>query len=215
MEFPNRNVQPQTAASGAQQPASAGGSSSKKSRGSTDKGKLMRWAVIAIVAAVVILLGALIVNVASSNSIKSQTKYVTNDKLQAVFLNTGQVYFGNIQSINSQYMVLSNIYYLQTANNGTSSTTTSNSNVSLIKLGCELHAPYDQMVINTSQVTFWENLTSNGKVAQAVAAFQKQNPNGQQCSSSTGGASTSGLNSTQNANGGSSSTGTTQSTSKP
>lgn len=113
----------------------------------------------------------------------SQAKYVDSAKLQAVFLNTGQVYFGNVTSFNKDYLVLSNVYYLQSSNsNSSSSSSASNQNISLVKLGCELHMPYDSMVINTTQVTFWENLKSDGQVAKAVATFQKQNPNGQQCS---------------------------------
>jgi hypothetical protein len=37
------------------------------------------------------------------------------------------------------------------------------------------------MLINREQVTFWENLKSDGQVAKAVAEWVKQNPNGQQC----------------------------------
>jgi len=71
---------------------------------------------------------------------------------------------------------------LQTSNNGsTTSTTAANTNVSLVKLGCELHSPYDQMIINREQVTFWENLQDSGQVAKAVKTFEQQNPNGQKC----------------------------------
>ncbi len=144
---------------------------------------LTKWGTLGVGAVVAILLVALIAVVSFSGT-KSQADYIYTNKLQAVFLNTGQVYFGNIKSINPQYLVLQNIYYLQTNNSNSSSTTSSsssNSNVSLVKLGCELHAPYDQMVINMGQVTFWENLQSTGQVAKAVAQYQKQYPNGQQC----------------------------------
>jgi hypothetical protein len=77
----------------------------------------------------------------------------------AVFLNTGQVYFGNITEMNSKYLVINNIYYLQTANNN-GGTNSSSPNVTLVKLGCELHRPYDKMVVNRDQVTFWENLSN-------------------------------------------------------
>src|SRR6185312_12815956 len=97
----------------------------------------------------------------------SQSKYVDGSKLQAVFLNTGQVYFGNVKSFNQDYLVLSNVYYLQSSSNGSSSSDTSNQNVSLVKLGCELHKPYDQMMVNTKEVTFWENLQADGQVAKA------------------------------------------------
>lgn len=109
----------------------------------------------------------------------SQAKYISSNKLQAVFLNSGQVYFGNISALNSDYLVLQNVYYLQSSS---ASSASSNQNVSLIKLGCELHKPYDEMIVNVSQITFWENLQTDGQVAKAVAQFQQQNPNGQQCS---------------------------------
>ena len=113
----------------------------------------------------------------------SEGKYLDPQKLQAVFLNTGQVYFGNIQTLNRSYVVLSNVFYLQT-NNKTDATSSSasNSQVSLVKLGCELHMPYDRMIINSDQVTFWENLQDDGQVAKAVAQYDKQNPSGQKCS---------------------------------
>ena len=131
----------------------------------------------------VILLIVAVILVVGFAGQNSEDSYVYSNKLQAVFLNTGQVYFGNIKSINPEYMVLENIFYLQTNKGSSSSSSSSNQNVSLVKLGCELHAPYDQMIINTSQVTFWENLQSTGQVAKAVARYHQQYPNGQVCSS--------------------------------
>lgn len=135
---------------------------------------------------IVALLVAAVVWFIYSSSPASQGKYVDSSKLQAVFLNTGQVYFGNIQAMNKDYLVLTNVYYLQSSSNsGSSSSNSSNQNISLVKLGCELHMPYDRMVVNTAQVTFWENLQTGGQVAKAVATFQQQNPNGQKCSTAT------------------------------
>lgn len=111
---------------------------------------------------------------------------VKKDKYQAVFLNNGQVYFGHIHSLNSDFVDLQSIYYLQTNGGSTTDQTSSSSNnVSLVKLGCELHAPYDQMVINRDQVLFWENLQDSGQVVKAIAQYQKDNPNGQTCKSSS------------------------------
>lgn len=146
---------------------------------------LARWGQIATLALVVII--ALLIGAVAwltySAAPASPNKYVDSSKLQAVFLNSGQVYFGHISSFNKDYLVLTNIYYLQSSNsNSNSSSSQSNQNVSLVKLGCELHKPYDEMVVSTSQVTFWENLQGDGQVAKAVAQFQQQNPNGQNCS---------------------------------
>ncbi len=189
MDF-SRSAQPQAAA-----PAVA--SAHKKSSG--DKSPLGRVAVVAAAALVALLLIALTV-VSFGSSSDGESKFVNNDKLQAVFLNTGQVYFGKITELNSKYFVVTNIYYLQTSTSGTSaSATNASTSVSLVKLGCELHEPYDKMVINRSQVTFWENLQDNGQVAKAVSTFQKQNPSGQKCSDQGSSASGSTTSNVQNA----------------
>ncbi|HEY5152529.1 MAG TPA: hypothetical protein VII55_00995 [Candidatus Saccharimonadales bacterium] len=209
MDFSNRNVQPPAAASDSPNVATATASNSSNKKNRSDKGKWSRIGFVAVIVAVVILLIALIIAVSMGGPKKEDT-YVDTTKLQAVFLNTGQVYFGNIKSLNSKYFVLTNIYYLQTSNTGSSaSATNANTSVTLVKLGCELHEPYDQMVINSSQVTFWENLQDNGQVAKAVSTFQKQNPNGQKCTDQSA-SSSSTSNSVQSA--GTSSTPSTTST---
>jgi len=199
MDFSNRDVQPQN---GSNPASKAFGRVSKK--GGFDKNKWNRIGSVTLLIAVVILLVALIFTV-SFGGAKSENKYVDTTKLQAVFLNTGQVYFGNIKSLNSKYFVLTNIYYLQTTNNGTSNANT-NANLTLVKLGCELHEPYDQMVINSDQVTFWENLQDNGQVAKAVKTFEQQNPNGQKCADQSSSASTNSGSNAQSAGSNSSTT---------
>lgn len=213
MEFSNRNVQSQAVAPSSQVSAAGAPGTGKRGRLS-DRGKLGRLGFVAAVVAVVAILVGVAVLAASGDNIKSESKYVDTGKLQAVFLNTGQVYFGNIKSLNNKYFVVSNIYYLQTSG-GSSSTasTTANTSVSLVKLGCELHEPYDQMVINRDQVTFWENLQDNGQVAQAVKTFVKQNPNGQKCTDQSSSAGTNSVNSAQSA--GSNSSSTTPAATKP
>ena len=124
---------------------------------------------------IVALLVAAVVWFIYSSSPASQSQYVDGSKLQAVFLNTGQVYFGNVKSFNQDYLVLNNVYYLQSS--GGTSSSSKDQNVSLVKLGCELHKPFDEMVVNSKEVTFWENLQSDGQVAKAVSDYNKQNPN--------------------------------------
>ena len=198
MDFSNRN------ASGSDNPQSMGhmpaaNNQNNKRKNMSDDNKLMKIGQVVFGAILIILIVAVLaVLTFNNNSSTNESSYVKSGQLQAVFLNTGQVYFGNLKSINNNYFVLENIYYLQTQSSSSStSTTSSSSSVSLVKLGCELHAPYDQMVINSSQVTFWENLKSTGQVAKAVAAFEKANPNGQTCSTSTGSASSTNTNTVQ------------------
>jgi hypothetical protein len=175
MDFSQRTSQSQPASSG----TPFGAAANKKNKG--ERSQLMRWGSTALLVVVVLLVVAVLVALGFGGP-KAEGGYVDAKKLQAVFLNTGQVYFGDIKSLNNKYLVLSNIYYLQTSGgSGTSTTSASNTSVSLVKLGCELHSPYDQMVINRDQVTFWENLQDSGQVAQAVQKFEKDNPNGQKC----------------------------------
>lgn len=196
MEFSNRNTQPQAAAPSTHSAAAGatGGGKKSKTRGGN---KLNKLAVLIGTVLMAILLIAVIVFAVNAPG-KKESSFVDSSKLQAVFLNTGQVYFGNVTSMNNQYIVLTNIYYLQTANGG-QNTTSNNSSVSLVKLGCELHEPYDKMVINRDQVTFWENLQDSGQVATAVKTFEKQNPDGQKCADQSSSAGTNTGNSTQNA----------------
>jgi hypothetical protein len=49
------------------------------------------------------------------------------------------------------------------------------------------------MVVNQSQVIFWENLKADGQVAKAVEKYKADNPNGQKCDTTT---SNSGSNAT-------------------
>ncbi|HXE10291.1 MAG TPA: hypothetical protein VN554_02595 [Verrucomicrobiae bacterium] len=210
MDLSNRNTQPQPVAPAPHTAAAPGGPSAgrKESRRRGDKSKWSRVVYVAIVAAIALIIGAVAIIAGSSN--KPESEYVNTGKLQAVFLNTGQVYFGHVKSLNDKYFRVTDIYYLQASNNGSSSSSTSaNSNVTLVKLGCELHEPYDQMIINSDQVTFWENLQDNGQVAKAVATFEKQNPQGQKCADQSSSASTNSSSSTQNANTNSSSNSST------
>jgi hypothetical protein len=134
--------------------------------------------------AILILSIALYVGIAKPNA--SQSKYVDNSKMQAVFLNGGQVYFGKIGTINSSFMRMTDIYYLRVNQQvQPDGSTSSNQDISLVKLGCELHGPQDSMVINQQQVIFWENLKGDGQVAKAVADYKKQNPNGQTCTTNS------------------------------
>lgn len=201
MDF-QRSPQPQSttpSAHSVNQPASS--TSGDRNRGSKHSGdfeqsKLFRITSAVLLFAVALVLVGLLVFLSFSSS-NNEGKYIQTDHLQAVFLNTGQVYFGNIKELNNNYVVLQNIFYLQTSSSSSSSTSSSSSsNVSLVKLGCELHAPYDQMVINNSEVTFWENLQPSGQVAKAVQTWEKQNPDGQKCSDQSS-AGTSGTSSVQ------------------
>lgn len=107
---------------------------------------------------------------------------IDSSKYQAVFFTNGQVYFGKLTSANDDYLKLTDVFYLQTQNSDSDAkdsknpqeSSTDQSEVQLIKLGNEVHGPEDAMMITRDQVLFYENLKSDGKVAQTIAQYKQQ-----------------------------------------
>lgn len=97
---------------------------------------------------------------------------IDSGKYQAVFLSSGQVYFGKLTTVDRQYLKLSGVFYIQSQQDSASDedqiTTQESTGMQLIKLGEEVHGPEDTMVINRDQMLFFENLKSDGKVTQLI-----------------------------------------------
>jgi hypothetical protein len=203
MDFTRQGTVAQSGArpNGQQGVASSGDGSVKHRGGKSGLGKWMRIGYATLLFGTTILVVAIAGLTAFGGN--DESKYINTSKYQAVFLNDGttsgqSVYFGHITKLTSSYIILQDIYYITTPSSSSSTSTTSSSDYQLTKLGCQqLHDPYDQMIINQDQVAFWENLNNSGKVVQTILEFQKDNPNGPNCSQTTGS---------------STSTGTTQST---
>lgn len=180
----NTNGQPPVNGFG---PINDGAKPPQKPTKSRDKAKWTRVGQFAFLVALVVLVVAVVFSIATgdkkpvtTNSIEASK--VKNNQLQAVFLNGGQVYFGKISAVSSRSLTLDNIYYLRVNQQVQPGQANTNANdISLVKLGCELHGPEDTMVINREQVVFWENLKTDGQVAKAVEEYVKANPNGQKC----------------------------------
>ncbi len=181
MEFMNR---------GGQQPAAPAAPATGRpahSGGKKQRGKFMRIVSAFLLISVGLLIASVAVYIATGGG-KAEKEYLNKDKFQAVFLNGGQVYFGKVRDLNSKFFTLDNIYYLRVneqVQSGSEDTAGQpQQDISLAKLGCELHGPEDQMVINREHITFWENLRDDGQVAQAITEFVRQNPDGQKCEAS-------------------------------
>lgn len=137
--------------------------------------------VVVAVAVLVLLVGGWF---AFAHSAKADdTKKVNKNEYQAVFLTNGQVYFGKLADPDGKYITISDIFYLQVQQSSNTSggnlqnasnSADTNAQVSLAKLGSELHGPEDKMYIAHDQVLFWENLTNSGKVAQAISAYRNK-----------------------------------------
>lgn len=111
----------------------------------------------------------LIDNISTSTAVKSS-------QYQAVFLTNNMVYFGKITEINDKYIKMTDIFYLQTQQQtADQKAQQSTPQLSLTKLGGELHGPEDTMYINSKEVMFWENLKADGKVTAAIKDYLGKN----------------------------------------
>lgn len=138
--------------------------------------RLITWVVVAV-AVVLLAVGGWWAWSASHT--QSGDTGIDSSKYQAVFFTNGQVYFGKLHAFNNDYLKLTDIFYLQTQSSDGSDnpqkTSNDSSNVQLIKLGDEIHGPEDEMVVSKDQVLFYENLKSDGKVAQSIDKYKQAN----------------------------------------
>jgi len=130
------------------------------------------WSTVMMIVVMLILAG---ISVYLFLAQRKLTKVDTGSLVyQAVFLSNGQVYFGNTTDINKQYIELIDVYYLQMkdALSVGQKETADGSDLSLIKLGSELHGPQDKMYINRDQVLFIEDLKGDSKVMEAIREYK-------------------------------------------
>ena len=137
-----------------------------------ERRKTILWVVIILVCALLLLV---VVNFLFSNDTDfiRLLNWSNPSKYQAVFLSNGQAYFGKVSDVNSQTLVLEDIYYLRAVQNlqtGQEDGETAD-NFSLIKLGDEIHGPEDKMNINLSHVLFVEDLKDSSKVVKAIEEY--------------------------------------------
>lgn len=178
MEFMNRGGQQQPVAPTQATQHHVPTHSGKKKLGGS---RAMRIISVVLLVSAALLVGTLAMYLGTGGG-KTEGEYIDKSKYQAVFLNGGQVYFGKIDSMNSKFLTVSKIYYLRVNQQvQPNQSQEAQQNVSLAKLGCELHGPQDKMVINREQVTFWENLKDDGQVVKAITKFVNDNPQGQKC----------------------------------
>lgn len=148
------------------------------------------WIILALVIVVLVVLGVLFRDrlfgtIGKSGADKTVSK---SSGYQAVFLTNGQVYFGKISNVDGDYVDLKDIYYLQViqpplqgqqpAEGQQAQQQQQQPQLSLIKLGNELHGPVDEMKINRDHILFYEDLKEDGQVVKAIKEYQAnpQNP---------------------------------------
>lgn len=131
--------------------------------------------VLLFVVIVIVALGFVITRVAGNTSISAGS----SKDFQAVFLINGQVYFGHVVKETKEVVVVRDIYYLRASEpplqqkdqEGNLEPQAAANDLSLIKLGNELHGPKDEMRIVRNNVLFIEDLQDDSKVTVAIKDY--------------------------------------------
>lgn len=135
-------------------------------------GRKFVLAIIGAVIALILVVGSLMLWQMNE---KNTGTPVDTSKYQALFMTNGQVYFGKLSKISSDYAELTNVYYLQVQQDvqpAPEQKDTTQPQVSLTKLGNELHGPTDRMFISRDQILFWENLKDDSTVVKAIKDYE-------------------------------------------
>ena len=121
---------------------------------------------VAVLAVTVVVISVLFLTNSVKYSRYDKNDFIDSDAYQAIFLTNDQIYFGQLKNINSDYLLLSDVYYVKINEGGAGQ---------LVKLGLsEPHKPKDEMIINQDQVLFWENLNSDSPVVNTIRNMQSK-----------------------------------------
>lgn len=86
---------------------------------------------------------------------------------KAVFLTSGQVYYGKLDRAQGQFYKLEDVYYIRV--NQAQDDKTKPPDLTLIKLGNEIHGPEDAIYLNRDHILYIEDLKEDGQVVKAIA----------------------------------------------
>lgn len=85
---------------------------------------------------------------------------------KAVFLTSGQVYYGKLSRNQGQFYKLQDVYYIRVNPNDDK---TKAPDLTLVKLGNEIHGPEDAIYLNRDHILYIEDLKADGQVVKAIA----------------------------------------------
>ena len=150
-----------------------------KAKRGMDLGKVSSvFVLIATSVLILVLIFGLVFAKKDNSTMSREADLINKNQYQAVFIASqdGQVYFGKLEVYNRELYKLTDIYYVRVENpiQPEGQNQQSQANISLAKLGNELHAPEDVMYIAREKVLYWENLKDSGQVVTAIKKYQTE-----------------------------------------
>lgn len=117
---------------------------------------------------------------------KTQTSSFFADKYYGVFLDTGDVYFGKLSNKEGVFVTVEDAFYLKVTqitekDKSGKQTGASAPNMSLVKVGSEIHKPKNKIEIQRSHIIYIQELEQDSDVIRAINDYQYQlsRPQGQ------------------------------------
>lgn len=89
---------------------------------------------------------------------------IDHSEYQAVFLTSGEVYFGTLSEESGGFCYLRHVYRLTSRQSAHSKSLQR----TLVKLVNDIHSPTDLMIINRNQILYVENLNPAGSAAHLM-----------------------------------------------
>lgn len=114
-----------------------------------------------------IVVGGLLLVLAIIILVANQLSYTSGERV-AVFLSNGEVYFGNITDENREKLSLEDVYYLRSSEKIQGSNVSTENKISVIKLGSEVHGPESKMIINKTNLLYYEKMKPDSKINQVI-----------------------------------------------
>jgi len=93
------------------------------------------------------------------------------DSYQAVFLNNGQVYFGNIVELTNEYVFLEDPYSIKVQQKETAEEESAQSEIKLLSIEDEFYKPEGYMLIKKSEILFIEELKDSSQIINIIENY--------------------------------------------
>ena len=100
-------------------------------------------------------------------------KYSGETKWYSIKLVNGEVYYGQVDNISADPVVVTNVYYNYEQLEGTDKDIDETGNLRLVKRGKETHGPDGTMNIVREQILYLEPLADDSKVLKAIMDYEK------------------------------------------
>jgi hypothetical protein len=128
-----------------------------------------------------ILLGLFVFSKFTSFDFFNLNKTAGNDNnWRALFLTNGEVFFGHITRQNQNVVELKDVYYYKISRQSQAVSGSANAidnqeqQLSLAKLGEEIHGPTDYLAVNWSQIMYIEKLRSDSRIVSAIKRYLEE-----------------------------------------